>query len=94
MKAMSIEPVAVVEDQGSPLRRRKMSEIICRHAKSDYEAIQVAQAMEKASCYVFSVTYESEPSFRRWSVWGKFNPTETEIRYIDEQIDQDVYPEY
>ena len=86
--------MAAVEDRGSPLRRGKMAEIMCRHAKSDFEALQVAQAMEKASCYVFSVTHAPELPINRWVIWGRFHSTETSIELIDEQISRDVYPEY
>jgi len=70
-----------------------MAEIMCRHALDDFRALMIAQGMEDAACYAFSVTHapNAQPMLR-WAVWGRFHPTKTTIKEIDRCIKKRLFP--
>ena len=49
-------------------------EIICRHAKNDFEALMTAQGMEDAGASVFSITLNSGNDSFRFIVFAKYDP--------------------
>jgi hypothetical protein len=68
-------------------------EVMLRHAPSDYEALMIAQGMQAASGQVISITHVSTaPQILSWVVFCKFNPTETSLNRIDQEIAKFLYP--
>jgi hypothetical protein len=71
-----------------------MTQIIHRAASSDFYALLTAQGMTNASCEVFSITYNPDPSKHfGWAVWGKFDDAVTDSSAIDDAIEKCLHPE-
>ena len=66
--------------------------IINRSAVDDFEALKIAQGMEAASCYVFSITCDrhNHKEFP-YIVWGRYHETEVSVDEIDKSIADQLY---
>ena len=72
-----------------------MEQIIHRSATSDFNALLTAQGMTNASCEVFSITYNPDKKAYdadRWTVWGLFDDTVTDLSAINDAIEKCLYP--
>ena len=76
-----------------------MARFMVRKGTSDFQAFQIATAMEEAGANVFSITYDGqykelgmELPRSRFCVWAKIE-SDAQIDGIDKAIDHALYPE-
>lgn len=65
-------------------------QIISAEAHSVRQATTVAQAMEDLNCSVFSIILEVGNPYR-YTIWGKFDPSEISESKIRDKVDEIVY---
>jgi hypothetical protein len=66
-------------------------QVICRHAKDDFEALMTAQGMEDAGAYVFSIVWTGRSdTMMAYAVFAKYEgPTTPEV--VDEMINRRMF---
>lgn len=69
------------------MNNRKMNGILVRHAKDDFYALLVAQAMENKGAEVFSVTVDISRTEGRYTIWAKIGK-DSQIEAIDKEIER------
>jgi len=68
-------------------------QVICRHAKDDFEALMTAQGMEDAGAFVFSIVWTGrDGTTLAYAVFAKYQaPTTPEV--IDNRIARRLLPD-